>query len=269
MALAAARSHAAPAAQAAALLAVVLALPGCRKDASAASLWRTPEEAVRHAALAAAEGGLPVEIEGLGTLRLLPVRLSELVVSVDGPRARLLFRAEGEGRIAGRHVGYIGGEAATLLHGASGWTPDAAGWLPRLRGVLEALVRREAALRSGEGPALAALAVDGYRDGWLDRKALAQMAHLPGRMGELPPVRAWLIRIEGARATVSEIVEPRAIDGTEEDGSAGRRAKAAGPERSIEPRQETRRLELEEAAAGPEHSRMGSTTGWRFSGGLL
>ncbi|MHB1843582.1 MAG: hypothetical protein ACYCWW_01940 [Deltaproteobacteria bacterium] len=127
-----------------------------------------------------AEEGPTVPVAGLGELRLGPTLLSEVTVEVDGRRARALFRAEGAGRIQGIHVGYIGGEAAALELGAEGWRPVGSGLLPRLSGVLSALAARHAQREAARA--------------WPS---------------------AWILRVEGGKATVSEIVSTDGGEATE------------------------------------------------------
>jgi hypothetical protein len=165
-------------------------------------------------------------------VRFPSLQLSEVTVDVDAAHARVLFRAEGEGRLGGIHVGYIGGEAVALAHGSAGWEPERGVWLPRLDGVLEALQRRDQALVHGDSVALAALGVDG---GPTPTPTPTPTSTSTSTSNKRPPVRAWLVRIEGEGAVVSE------VSGVSE-----------GPETS------TKRLELHRAG-----------NGWRFTSGLL
>jgi hypothetical protein len=182
-------------------------------------------------ALLARQGtAIPV---GAGRVEFPSLQVSEITIDLDGAHARALFRAEGQGRLGDIHVGYIGGEAIALVHGRAGWEPEGGLWLPRLAGVLDALRRRNEALSRGDRAALAALALD-------PKQSPLAPSEVEGRgTSSLRSPRAWLIRIEGEGAVVSEVSEP--------SGSGGKDGAGA-----------TRRLELR---------RQG--TGWRFASGLL
>lgn len=155
-------------------------------------------------------------------------------MDIDAAHARVLFRAEGQGRLGSIHVGYIGGEAVALAHGTSGWEPEGGIWLPRLEGVLDALQSRDQALSQGDRGLLQALARDGGQ-----LPAISHEARLP--------VRAWFVRIEGEGATVSEVTEgaPLGRKGEAQVDGVG----------SVMP---TKRLELHR-----------QSNGWRFTSGLL
>lgn len=142
-------------------------------------------------------------------------------MDLEGQHARVLFRAEGQGRVGDIHVGYIGGEAVGLTHEGGAWEPDQGIWLPRLEGVLDMLRRRDQALAKGDAASLASLALEPTPMATLSSPA------------ELPPVRAWLVRIEGEGAVVSEV--------TGQDAGTS-----------------TKRLELRQRQ-----------NGWRFASGLL
>jgi hypothetical protein len=178
---------------------------------------RTPEGAVQDRIAGLARQGVALPV-GTERAQFPSLSISEVTVDLDGPHARALFHAEGQGRLGDIHVGYIGGEAVALARGG-GWEAERGVWLPRLAGVLEALRQRDEALARGDGAALAALALDA-----------GPIQPVPPRPS---PVRAWLIRIEGEGAQVSEVSG---------EGTA----------------QTTRRLELRHRA-----------NGWRFASGLL
>ncbi|MHB8417713.1 MAG: hypothetical protein ACYDCL_06535 [Myxococcales bacterium] len=144
-----------------------------------------------------------------------------MVIDAQGRHARALFRVEGDGTAGDVHVGYVGGEELGLTLGAGGWEPDAGVFLPRLEGLLDALERRRAAASAGDAVALAGLAVDP------GAAVPAGLAAGPARL------RAYFIRVEGERATVSEV-----------DGPSDRPL--------------TRRMELRRGKDG-----------WRFAAGLL
>jgi hypothetical protein len=194
---------------------VAVAVAGCPGATT------TPQGAVEaRLALVAKQGVfLPV---GADRVQFPSLELSEVTVDVDAAHARVLFRAEGQGRVAQIHVGYIGGEAVGLTHSSSGWEAENGIWLPRVAGVLDALQRRDQALAHGDGAALAALSLDGGTTA-------------TPTATKRPPVRAWLVRIEGEGATVSEVSE----------------GLAAGPDT-------TKRLELHQTG-----------NGWRFTSSLL
>lgn len=185
---------------------------------------QTPEGAVEERLALLARQGTAI-VAGAGRLELPSLQISEITVDLAGPRARAIFRAEGQGRLGDIHVGYVGGEAIELLRGPGGWEPERGLWLPRLAGVLDALQRRDAALGRGDRAALAALALDAPPQAPAGSEGRASPAEPPP-----PPPRAWLIRIEGQGAVVSEV-------------------SGAGA---------TRRLELRR-----------QETGWRFASGLL
>jgi hypothetical protein len=154
------------------------------------------------------------------------LQLSEVTVDVEGSHARALFKVEGQGRVGGIHVGYIGGEAVGLKHANGRWEVDQGVWLPRLAGVLEVLRRRDEAIEHGDGASLGALAMDA-----------GQVAAALPKPEVLPAVRAWLVRVEGEGAVVSEVSQGAGDAGTPPT---------------------THRLELH---------RQGN--GWRFTSGLL
>ncbi len=168
----------------------------------------------------AAREGISVPLDGRRLLLPSPL-LSDIVVEVDGSRARALFRIEGDGAAGDVHVGYVGGEEVALAAGRSGWEPEGGAWLPHLEGVLAALERRRGAASARDAVALAGLAFEA---------GPVAPAALPA---ETLPLRAYFIRVEGDRATVSEV-----------DGPTGK---------SVTRRMELRRVE----------------DGWRFSSGLL
>lgn len=128
------------AAVALALAAGALALgPGVLRGRLSAAL-RSPETLAREAAAGLAgrralDAG-PVRIE------LDDLRLAEITVAVDGPRARVVAIAEGGGRARfgdqAPSLAYVGREAFLLERCAAGWCA-ADGALPALRGVVEAL----------------------------------------------------------------------------------------------------------------------------------
>ncbi len=123
-------------------------------------------------------------------LPLTSVRLSDVVVQVDGTRARALFRVEAEG--AGRvRLGYVGGEQARLALGARGWGL-AGPRLPRRVGGRAAGDGRRQAVGAREPAALAALALDG---------GVPPLAALSSE----PAPLAYFVRVEGDHATVSEV----------------------------------------------------------------
>jgi hypothetical protein len=113
-----------------------------------------------------AREGLSIPFGDAGLELPSPI-LSDVVVQVDGPRARALFRVETEGNAGPVHVGYVGGESLSLALGVDGWQPEHGVFLPRLASVL---------------------------------------ASLPAP--EVQPLRAYFVRIEGDRATVSEVDGP-------------------------------------------------------------
>jgi len=159
----------------------------------------------------------------LGGRRLIlptPI-LSEVVVEVDGRRARALFRVEGDGTAGDVHVGYVGGEELALTLGAGGWEPAGGVFLPRLQSLLATLERQRAAAAARDAVTLAGLALD------------PGSVKPAGLTADPVPLRAYFIRVEGDRATVSEVDGPT--------------------EKPI-----TRRMELQRGKDG-----------WRFASGLL
>ncbi|HEY6101269.1 MAG TPA: hypothetical protein VIW03_17665 [Anaeromyxobacter sp.] len=92
----------------------------------------------------------PVELATGGPpLRLERVRFADVAVSMDGPRALVLSVVEAEGRLAGGGpaLAYVGREAFAMERCAAARWCLAAGELPALRGVIEAL--REAPREAG------------------------------------------------------------------------------------------------------------------------
>lgn len=80
---------------------------------------------------------------GPARIELDELRLAEITVAVDGPRARVVAIADGGGRARfgaeAPALAYVGREAFLLERCAAGWCA-AEGVLPALRGVVEALV---------------------------------------------------------------------------------------------------------------------------------
>ncbi len=133
---------------------------------------------------------------------VLPFTLSEVTTDVSGRRARVLFRVEGEARSEGGvHVGYVGGEQARFTLGSSGWEPEDGVYLPRLAGVLSALSRPPSVVLAGAATNPGAVVA----------------ASAPARP------RAFLVRITGDAATVSEIDAAAAPTGGGPPGTTTRR----------------------------------------------
>lgn len=101
---------------------------------------KSPETLAREAVAALA--GRRVLDAGPARIELDDLRLAEITVAVDGPRARVVAIAEGGGRARfgdqAPALAYVGREAFPLERCAAGWCA-ADGALPALRGVVETL----------------------------------------------------------------------------------------------------------------------------------
>jgi hypothetical protein len=135
-----------------------------------------------------------------GALDLETLRFTEVTVSLHGNLADVLAHADASGRFAGASIHYTGSERLAVRREAEGFSGIE---LPALKGVLEALAKRQRAIEGGDDAALMALAADDYRDGSVDRARLASSLSTlwPGVERAAPSSLA--VRVDGDRASVS------------------------------------------------------------------
>ncbi len=154
-----------------------------------------------------------------GTLELVPVRYAEVVPVVEDGRASVVALLDAEGKAVWRdqsaQVSYIGREQFHMKPCKIALWCAEGDQFARLRAVLRPLFRRLDAARSGDVPAVLALAADDYADGGVDRAVLPGRlsAEMPGPRPDLR-VRAWQIRVDRDAAEVGEDYEAAGPDGS-------------------------------------------------------
>ena len=117
-----------------------------------------------------------------------------------GPLSQVLFHVAGGGTFGAAALGYYGSESLTLKTDGKRPLQEADFALPRLQGVLEALLAREAALANQDLAAVTALAAPGYRDGALTPKDFPGLLQAPAFGGQPTAVS---IRVDGDRSDVT------------------------------------------------------------------
>lgn len=156
-----------------------------------------------------------------GTAELVPVRYSDVAVSVEGDRARVLAVVEAEGRVTWRDrraaLSYVGRESFGMTRCSIAlWCGDGEQFA-RLRGVLTALFRRADAFDGRDADAYGRLVSEDYagpggKPALLARLSRDLAAGEPARLR----VVGWQVRVERERAEVGEDQEVRAAEGAPE-----------------------------------------------------
>ncbi|WP_242346268.1 nuclear transport factor 2 family protein [Anaeromyxobacter terrae] len=180
----------------------------------------SPETQVK-AALAKQDRARVPDVYGFragGVASLRSVRFADVVVAMDGGKARVLAVVEAEGDVAwqdeGARISYVGREAFEMTRcSAAGWCADGRQFA-ELKGVLAALFRREDAFNRRDPEAYARLVSERYagnggRDALLARLGEDLRADPPARVR----IHAWQIRVERDRAIVGEDQELTIGDG--------------------------------------------------------
>jgi hypothetical protein len=191
--------------------------------ALAAGLWlreRTPQvaaalappEARVKAALAAQRHARIENVYGHqagGMATLDDVRFGDVLVEVEGERARVVAMVQADGRVNWRsheaRLGYVGREAFAMAPcRVAGWCGDGAQF-DGLRAVLRLLFRRLDAFNSADAQAYGRLVASDWRGQGARAALLDRLARdLAGQPRARLEVEAWQIRVERDRAVVGE-----------------------------------------------------------------